>query len=76
MKLEEIEIGKKYRINYKFTKTRAILWEHGLLPAPGTVIIVTNIRENAYTQPISIVDFWGNPYHCCSSDLIPHKKAG
>lgn len=74
MKLKKIEIGKKYRINYKYTMTRGILWNNGLLPPPGTIVIVKNIREDTYTQPITIEDLNENSYHCNSADLIPYKE--
>lgn len=73
MRLKDLKIGSKYRINYKITKIRAFLLEKGLLPNPGTVVIVTHIRDSKYSQPVTIIGN-GKPYHCTSGDLIKYRK--
>jgi len=73
MKLSDVKIGYKYRITYKITRARQIHWDNGLIPPPGTVVEVLNIRESVYSYPITIRNPIGLPKHCRASDLIKYE---
>ena len=73
MRLKDIIIGKKYRITYKRTRSREIHWRNNLIPQPGTIVIVANIRDSVYAYPIIIFDNDGIVKHCIASDLIKYE---